>query len=576
MEFLNKNLVLGLLSFLFLDFLIICMAEVHHYEFVIKESNFTKLCSSKSMLAVNESFPGPVIKVRRGDFVNVTVHNQGTYGITIHWHGVKQPRNPWADGPEYVTQCPVPANTSFTHEIILSDEEGTLWWHAHSDWSRATVHGAFVILPPEGKSYPYDIQPDEEQLIVLGSWYKGDVMAIYKESLETGGNPNTSDAHTINGYTGNSTDCPTGEKFTMNVTYGKTYLLRIINAVMNEEQFFGIAGHNLTLVGMDAAYQKPFTTDYLMITPGQTMDVLLTANANPSQYYMVSTPYFDSFAEFDDSTVYAVVQYTGNYTPPTAIPGPTLPETRNASAAVNFTASLKSLNSTEYPISVPKRITKKIFMTVSLNVLPCPSGRNCSGPPVASGEMTVASASLNNISYSSPTNASILEAYYNGTSSSVFTKNFPVAPEQFNFTGNVTGISQYTNQGTKVIMIDYGAEVEMVLQGTAIQSPENHPMHLHGYSYYLVGIGTGNWDNVISVKNYNLYDPPLINTVGVPQNGWVAIRFKADNPGVWFMHCHLERHTTWGMDTVVIVKNGKTEATSIIPPPAYMPPCPSS
>ncbi|CAM8901375.1 unnamed protein product [Rhodiola kirilowii] len=24
----------------------------------------------------------------------------------------------------------------------------------------------------------------------------------------------------------------------------------------------------------------------------------------------------------------------------------------------------------------------------------------------------------------------------------------------------------------------------------------------------------------------------------------------ADNPGVWFMHCHLERHVTWGMDTV--------------------------
>lgn len=35
-------------------------------------------------------------------------------------------------------------------------------------------------------------------------------MAIYEEAIETGGNPNISDAHTINGFTGNSTDCPTG------------------------------------------------------------------------------------------------------------------------------------------------------------------------------------------------------------------------------------------------------------------------------------------------------------------------------------------------------------------------------
>lgn len=45
------------------------------------------------------------------------------------------------------------------------------------------------------------------------------------------------------------------------------------------------------------------------------------------------------------------------------------------------------------------------------------------------------------------------------------------------------------------------------------------------------------------------------------------------NSGVWFMHCHLERHSSWGMDTVLIVKNGKTEATSMLPPPSYLNPC---
>jgi laccase len=82
-------------------------------------------------------------------------------------HGVKQPRNPWSDGPEYITQCPIQPGSNFTYEVIFSDEEGTTWWHAHSDWTRATVHGAIVILPSVGSTYPFP-KPDEEEVVVLG------------------------------------------------------------------------------------------------------------------------------------------------------------------------------------------------------------------------------------------------------------------------------------------------------------------------------------------------------------------------------------------------------------------------
>lgn len=51
----------------------------------LKDSNFTRLCSTKSMLTVNESFPGPTIRVRKGDTAIVNVHNYGRYGVTIHW-----------------------------------------------------------------------------------------------------------------------------------------------------------------------------------------------------------------------------------------------------------------------------------------------------------------------------------------------------------------------------------------------------------------------------------------------------------------------------------------------------------
>uniref|UniRef100_A0A2N9F193 laccase n=1 Tax=Fagus sylvatica TaxID=28930 RepID=A0A2N9F193_FAGSY len=462
--------ILWILVHIFLNGMLLCIAsgKVQYYDFVLKETNFTRLCSTKSMLTVNDSFPGPTIRVHKGDTVYVNVHNRGKYGVTIHWHGVKQPRNPWSDGPENITQCPIPPNTSFTQEIIFSTEEGTLWWHAHSDWSRATVHGAIIILPTSGTNYPFP-KPYAEQTIVLGEWYKGDVMAIIEEALSTGADPNISDAYTINGQPGDLYKCSKAKTYRLLVDYGKTYLLRIINAVMNEEQFFGIAKHNLTVVGSDAAYIKPITTNYIMITPGQTMDVLVTVNQSPNQYYIVSTPFADTTAQYDTTTTTAILQYRGNYTRSSSIPFPTLP--RN---------------------------------------LPM-----------------------------------------------VYANNFPNQPPYyFNFTGDVGNDTVYPSTGTN--------------------PPENHPMHLHGFSFFVVGMGSGNFNNKTDPKSYNLIDPPEVNTFGVRKNGWLAIRFIADNPGVWFMHCHLERHASWGMDTVLIVKNGGTSATSIRPPPKYMPPCSKS
>lgn len=113
----------------------------------------------------------------------------------------------------------------------------------------------------------------------------------------------------------------------MKVDYGKTYLLRLVNTVQNTDQFFAIADHNLTLVGMDGNYVKPFVTNYLMITPGETMDVLVTANQSSlGQYYMLLSPYFDGQADdFDKSITSAIFQYNGgNYTPPSTPPTPAI------------------------------------------------------------------------------------------------------------------------------------------------------------------------------------------------------------------------------------------------------------
>lgn len=121
--------------------------------------------------------------------------------------------------------------------------------------------------------------------------------------------------------------------------------------------------------------------------------------------------------------------------------------------------------------------------------------------------------------------------------SGIYTTDFPdQPPSYYNFTGDEFPDSiELTVQGTKVKVLNYNEAVEIVFQGTNVLTGSvNHPMHMHGYSFYVVGTGFGNFNNEIDPKLYNLVDPPEVTTFGVPKNGWVAIRFVANNPGVFF------------------------------------------
>ncbi|CAN6246091.1 unnamed protein product [Urochloa humidicola] len=548
-------------------------SRANHYDFYITETKVTRLCHEKTILAVNGQFPGPTIYARNGDVVVVNVYNQGNKNITLHWHGVDQPRNPWFDGPEYITQCPIQPGANFTYRIIFSEEEGTLWWHAHSDFDRATVHGAIVIHPKRGSAYPYP-KPHKEIPIILGEWWKVDVEQLLESTKRTGGDVNISDANTINGQPGDLFPCSKNGTFRMPVEHGKTYLLRIINAGLTNEMFFGVAGHRLTVVGTDGRYLKPFTVESIMISPGQTMNALLVADqpTNGSvnnRYYMAARTFKTNLnLAADNTTATAILEYMG--APPSAGPPdfPNLPAVEDIAAATAYTAQLRSLVTKDHPVDVPAHVDEHMLVTIAVNTLPCGANETCKGP----GSNTRLAASLNNVSFEDPL-VDVLDAYYYSLPG-VYEPDFPNKPPFFfNFTAGLPLEQSFTKRGTRVKVVEYGTVLEVVFQDTGILGAESHPMHLHGFSFYVVGRGFGNFDKSKDPATYNLVDPPYQNTVSVPKAGWAAIRFRAANPGVWFMHCHFDRHTVWGMDTVFIVKNGKTPGAQMMPRPPTMPKC---
>ncbi|KAF4346495.1 hypothetical protein G4B88_008694 [Cannabis sativa] len=497
--------------------------------------NTTKLCSTKPIVTVNGHFPGPTLYAREDDNVVVRVTNH-----LLYRHGVRQVRTGWADGPAYVTQCPIQPGKNYVYNFTLTGQRGTLLWHAHISWLRATLHGAIVILPKKSFPYPFP-KPHAEKIIILGEWWKADVENVVNEATQAGLPPNVSDAHTINGFPGPFPNC-SSQGYTLHVESGKTYLLRIINAALNDELFFKIAGHKLTVVEADAVYTKPFETDTIFVSPGQTTNAILKAD-KPIGNYLI---YYSSIINSPNCSNIILNQHS---TPQ-----------RNPNNK-KFIDSLKSLNSIQYPTKVPLTVDHSLLFTIGVGLNPCDT--------CASGSKLV--GNINNVTFDMPSVA-LLEAHYHNIKG-VFTDDFPAKPPVvFNYTGPSPANIQTMN-GTRLYRLSYNSSVQIVLQGTGVIAPESHPTHLHGFNFYVIGSGLGNFDPVKDPKLFNLVDPVERNTIGVPTAGWTAIRFRADNPGIWFLHCHLEVHTTWGLKMAFIVDNGFGPNESLPPPPNDLPQC---
>jgi FtsP/CotA-like multicopper oxidase with cupredoxin domain len=64
-------------------------------------------------------------------------------------------------------------------------------------------------------------------------------------------------------------------------------------------------------------------------------------------------------------------------------------------------------------------------------------------------------------------------------------------------------------------------------------------MHLHGHSF-----------QVIEIDGTPL-NGALRDTILVPPRTSVTVAFDANNPGIWYLHCHILWHLAAGMATLV-------------------------
>ena len=75
----------------------------------------------------------------------------------------------------------------------------------------------------------------------------------------------------------------------------------------------------------------------------------------------------------------------------------------------------------------------------------------------------------------------------------------------------------------------------------------SHPFHLHGSHFWVLGSGNGTFSAECDGDSLNFEDPRHADTQTVGSYGWAYLRFRADNPGVWPLHCHIAVHEFGGM-----------------------------
>jgi FtsP/CotA-like multicopper oxidase with cupredoxin domain len=99
-----------------------------------------------------------------------------------------------------------------------------------------------------------------------------------------------------------------------------------------------------------------------------------------------------------------------------------------------------------------------------------------------------------------------------------------------------------------MIMVQFGQAVRLHIVN---ETDEYHPMHLHGHYF-----------TVLARNDIPLSGSPvhLDSILIAPGETW-DVTFRADNPGLWMLHCHVLVHAATGMDVMVVYPNISTPYT---------------
>ncbi|WFD28472.1 hypothetical protein MNAN1_003483 [Malassezia nana] len=490
-------------------------------------------------IGINGQFPPPIVNVNSDDTVRIHFHNRfgdGT-GSTLHAHGMFFNRTNFMDGAAMLTQCPVPDGESFVYETLNSPSSppdrqpqwGTYWMHGH--YGGQYVDGfrlPNIIHNAQGEVHAYD----DDYTLVLADWYHREHNdLLYKEFMNPknpGGAEPVPDAPLV--YLAHTPANGTAEylpgfndQITLPFEPGKTYRLRMINMAALSMFHVWLEGHDMEIIEADGVDMEPLPVDSVSLSVAQRYSVLVRARNDTDRDWTLHAnmdpDMFDDVPDTLQLNVSAKVTY-GTPHAPLGVGRATI-DTYDA------------FNDTQLQPIMPMAPLQPI-VSQDLNVV------------FTTYKDGINYASFNNITYVGPLTPSLL---------TMKTETAPLAMNPLLY-GPSSG----------AYVAPFQTVVEFVIYNWDAGS---HPFHMHGTQFQVVHksndvMSSDPADNPPFIEGENP-NPVRRDTVVVPAGGSARLRFVADNPGAWFMHCHIDWHLSSGLAMIVLVAPDQVAQSMDVP-----------
>ncbi len=534
---------------------------------------------------------------------------------TIHWHGMHQINTPWMDGVGGLSQCPIDPGTTFRYIFKAFPSGTFWYHSHFGAQRLDGLTGGLLIqerdldYPVEFKDLP------DKHTVIMSDWFSEDSNEIITQfRAQSGFYPDVpagqlprdpsgfyektngvEDAviglfpfHSglINGK-GRHRDVPLSQSrlHIFEVDRGSTYRFRLIGAQSLFAYMFSINGHKLKVIATDGNVVESQEVDYIIVHTGERWDFLLEANQNsPDNFWMQATT--------------LEIDRTGS------AQAPFLSLNNTAEAILHYSSS-PAPTSSEYSDITTDGCTQPPCWGATFN-------GGCSEPPCWAMNCPFESfhpsyeincIHVNELRLSSPTPDYKIPLkipdqvhFFNFDDDSAINGKahvFPPFPLQTQTEEAFTAINRCDPNDpceeecvcTHIFDIPYDKTIQLVFSAVGEDSRFFHPIHLHGHRFFVVATGYGTYSDDTGFLNkssqdiscngendepidevfcsYNITwreNQPTISldqytvqkdTVIVPAGGYVVVHYISNNPGFWFLHCHVEPHLLMGMGLIL-------------------------
>ncbi|OJT07652.1 Laccase-5 [Trametes pubescens] len=482
-------------------------------DLTISNADVTPDGITRAAVLANSVFPGPLITGNKGDEFQINVIDNLTNetmlkSTTIHWHGIFQAGTNWADGAAFVNQCPIATGNSFLYDFTVPDQAGTFWYHSHLSTQYCDgLRGPLVVYDPDDPNASlYDVD-DDTTVITLADWYH--TAAKLGPAFPVG-----PDSVLINGLGRFSGDGGGATNLTViTVTQGKRYRFRLVSISCDPNFTFSIDGHNMTIIEVDGVNHESLDVDSIQIFAGQRYSFILNANQTIDNYWIRAIPNVG---------------------------------TTDTTGGVN-SAILRYDTAEE--IEPTTNATTSVIPLAETDLVPLDN-------PAAPGDPQVGGVDL----------AMSLDFSFNGSNFFINNETFvpPTVPVLLQIlSGAQDAASLLPNGSVYALPANSTIEISFPIITTdgALNAPgAPHPFHLHGHTFSVV--------RSAGSSTFNYANPVRRDTVSTGNSGDnVTIRFTTDNPGPWFLHCHIDFHLEAGF--AIVFAEDTADTASVNPVPTF-------